>query len=783
MTTVSFTDGWSVRSLSTDIEQQVTLPHDAMITEPRSAEAPSRMHGAFFPGGRYLYRKSWSVTVGAGQQSRLLFEGVYGDTVVRLNGTELARNISPYREFEVDLTPALRDGENEVEVEVDNAQTPNSRWYSGSGIYRPVWLSTTGAVRFATDGVRVVTRSVGDPAVVEVATEVAGGEAGGLAVRVVLADASGTVARGEGAVGSLRLEVPSPRLWSADEPNLYSATVELLNGGAVLDSVTIAVGLRTIEVDATQGLRINGQRTLLRGACVHHDNGLLGAATFADAEHRRARILKASGFNAVRSSHNPLSRSFLDACDELGLYVMDENTDVWFQSKTPHDLASRFEDVWPDDARSMVAKDRNHASVIMYSLGNEIAELALPQGVDAAHRIHALVHDLDPTRPTTLAVNYLLALMATAGKSVFSENDKAADRKPSAVTSTMANVLMNKIGSIMGFVSRLPQADRATRGALAAVDVAGYNYAWSRYRGDSRRYPERVILGSESMPGDIARIWPLVESLPPAIGDFMWTGWDYLGEVGIGSWAYGEATKSIAKPFPHLIAGTGAIDITGVAGAPALLAQASWGLLDAPAIAVRPLDHAGEKVARTAWRSTDALPSWSWAGSDGKRAEIEVYSDAEQIELVLNGRSLGRRSVEHHVAKFTTVYEPGELTAVAYRDGVESSRSSLRSASRPSLRLRAEKLGSELAYVHVELADADGEVELLAQDDVTIEVTGPAVLAGFGSARPAPTHSFAETTQPTFYGRALAIVRRTGAGAVTLHATSVRHGSMELRVG
>jgi len=788
MTIAPFTDGWTVQRLGDDLVTPVVLPHDAMIGERRTADAPSGTHGGFFPGGRYLYRKAWSESAGDGQV-RLVFEGVYGTTVVRLNGAALAENVSPYREFEVDLTPALQDGENVLEVEVDNSAAPNSRWYTGSGIYRPVWIARTGVSRFAPDGIRLVTTALGGTATVEVTTEAVGGVPEDLTVGIRLSDGADAVATAEGPPGTVSMIVDRPKPWSAERPHLYELTVELRNGAEVVDVATRKVGLRTIDVDSRRGLRVNGETVLLRGACVHHDNGLLGAATFADAERRRVRILKEQGFNAVRSSHNPLSRSFLDACDELGLYVMDELTDVWFWHKTAHDLADRFAELWPDDARSMIAKDRNHPSVIMYSIGNEIGETATADGIDASRRIDEFVRALDPDRPTTLAINFLLNLMAAGGRSIF-DTEKAsrtsdADKKPSKATSTMANVMMNRIGRIMGLVSRLPRADKASRGALSHVGVAGYNYGWTRYRGDAKKYPDRVLLGSESMPGDIARIWPQVETIPALIGDFMWTGWDYLGEAGIGSWAYGDATSSIGKAYPHLVAGCGVIDITGMPGAASLLNGAAWHLHPDPAIAVRPLNHAGEAVARTAWRSTDAIESWSWRGKTGTRAEIEVYADADEVELLLNGRSLGRRRSGRgvrYLSRFATGFEPGELTAVAYRGGVESGRSTLRSAADTALTLRAESDviradASALAYVWIELADPDGEVEMLDDDDVTIQVEGPAELIAFGSAQPAPTRSFSQSAQPTFYGRALAIVRATGEpGTIGVRASSARHG-------
>jgi len=519
---------------------------------------------------------------------------------------------------------------------------------------------------------------------------------------------------------------------------------------------------------------------------VHHDNGPLGAATFAAAERRRARLLKEAGYNAIRSAHNPLSRAFLDACDELGLYVMDELTDVWYGAKTPHDGASRFRDEWRDDAASMVAKDANRPSVIIYSIGNEIAESAFGPGVELARQIQAFFADADPTRPTTIAVNPLLAMMATRTKAAGQAGgNNPPERKPA--TSTAANLLTAKLGRLMVLASMLPGADKATRDIFATVDIAGYNYGYASYHGARRRYPNRVIVGTESMPGDLPAIWRRVTTVPGVIGDFNWTGWDYLGEVGLGYWTYGSEPGGITKPYPGVLAGCGVFDITGAPGATLLLAQAVWGITDSPGIAVRPLDRAGERPNRTPWLSSDGVPSWSWRRHTGV-AEIEVYSAADHVELILNGRSLGRRAAgpgRGYVARFRTPYEPGELVAVAYRRGVETGRSTLRSAGEPRLRLRAEtdevRGPDDLAHVWVELADDDGIVDSGTEDRVTVRVSGPGSLAAFGSAAPSTEEAFVDNVHTTFRGRAIAIVRGADEdGQIIIRATSERHGDAAL---
>ncbi|MWB98410.1 glycoside hydrolase family 2 TIM barrel-domain containing protein [Agromyces seonyuensis] len=792
MTTTLFTDGWTFHRAGDETGEPVRLPHDAMIAEPRSADAATGNHGGYFPGGVYRYAKTWQVPAdAAGRRYRVCFEGVYGDTVVTVDGVEVAACNSGYRAFEAPLGDLAPGHQVRIEVSVDNSKTPNSRWYTGSGIYRQVWLDEVGRRSFARDGVRFTTRSIAPEGVVDVALAVEGSDSGDIA-SIELADASGEVVASvelavlDGtAAGELR--IPSPQTWSAEHPHLYRARVRLLDAsGSLLDERRVRLGLRTLDVDPRHGLRINGEQVLLRGACVHHDNGLLGAVTLPAAEYRRARILKENGYNAIRSSHNPLSRPFLDACDELGLYVMDELTDVWFNHKTKHDGADRFEEVWRDDARAMVAEDRNRPSVIMYSIGNEIGETATERGVKTAGEIDAFLRELDATRPTTLATNLLVSMMASRGSSPFESETYTAEpgtAKPEKKSSTAANAMTAKLGRIMELASRLPAADKASRDAFAQVRIAGYNYAYGRYAGDRKKYPERVIVGSESMPGDLPAIWKRVEAVPGVIGDFMWTGWDYLGEAGIGTWSYGQAAGGINKPFPALLAGTGAIDITGLPGAPTLLARAVWGRLEAPAIAVRPMQHAGERANKTPWRSSDAVQSWSWRGHAGK-AEIEVYSADDEVELLLNGRSLGRRAAGARVgfvARFTATYEPGELVAVGYRGKRERGRSSLRSADAAALRLRSEQTGlagpDDLAYVWVELADGAGIVDVSAEDRITVQVDGPAELAGFGNAAPITEDGYTGRVARTHDGRALAILRGTGeAGTVTLTARSERHG-------
>ncbi len=779
--------GWTV-SVDDGPPQPVDLPHDGMIARTRNADAPGGSHNAWFPGGRYLYRLTWTAPADADSRHlALFFEGVQGTTTVRLDGREVAAWRSGYREVEVSLNAHLTAGRPvAIEVDVDHTALPDARWYTGSGIYRDLTMRNLPLAHLVRGGVRTVFTRDGEDGRLDVTAELSAAARDGDEVVIRLLDGDTVAANASSSVSGGRaatsLDVLRARMWSAEEPHLYTLELVLRRDGDDVDVLRERTGLRTIAVDSRRGLQINRRTELLRGACVHHDNGVIGAATLRAAEFRRARLLKDAGYNAIRSAHNPLSRHFLDACDEIGLYVVDELTDVWFLPKTAHDGADRFDETWPDDARSMVAKDLLHPSVITYSIGNENHETSTERGIRTTAEITSFIRSLDATRPVTTGINFMLNAVSKASDSPAPEPVAPApepERTPSALTSTMINVLANRLGTVTRWVTHLPSAERNTAGVSAELDVVGYNYAWSRYRIDARRHPDRVILGSESLSGDLPSIWRRVTGIPAVIGDFAWTGWDYLGEAGIGSWLYdaGPRRSLLIKEFPHLVAGPGAFDITGVAGAPVALQKAVWGQLDAPAILVRPLDVAGARIQKTVWRASDAIVSWSWSGYEGVRTQIEVYSDDDEVELLLNGRRIGRRRTgarNGFVARFRAPYEPGELVAVGYRKGRESSRSSLRSAGPAKLRLRVETpvADADAAFVWVECSDADGIVDSTARIDVTLDVEG-GTLAGFGSAHPspAPDISFADDRHELYRGRALAVIRGDGSGRpVTISA-------------
>ena len=492
------------------------------------------------------------------------------------------------------------------------------------------------------------------------------------------------------------------------------------------------------------------------------------------AEERRIELLKAAGFNAIRAAHNPLSPAMLDACDRLGMLVMDEAFDMWVRGKSPYDYALDFPQWWAADLESMVAKDYNHPSVIMYSLGNEIVEVGTPHGARLARQMAEHVRRLDRSRLVTNGVNAALTVL---------------DELPMM----SADGGLNDLGDAMNRLGMGENVTRRTAESSSVLDVLGLNYAEGRYAPDRERFPHRVIVGSETFPSLIGRLWPMVVDNPNVIGDFTWTGWDYLGEVGIGAIVYAEdpdAVSSLEREFPYLTAWTGDLDITGHRRPVSYYREIVFGLRSEPYLAVcRPERHDHTITLQSPWGWSDSVSSWTWPGFEGRPITVEVYADADEVALLLDGAEIARGPVgatKPMLAEFETSYQPGQLVAIAYRDGTEVGRTSLTSATgdlgvvatTDRTELRADD--GDLAYISIEVQDAHGTVATGADRPVTVEVSGAGVLAGMCSANPKTRERFDSPTWTTFDGRAVAVVRPTGVGAITVTVTS--DGSAPVRV-
>lgn len=748
--------------------EEVRVPHDAMLHEQRSPLAPTGSAGAYFPGGTYRYECEVVAPVSWAHKHLVLeFEGVMGHATVLVDGREVATHAYGYTGFSVDVTRRLVLGSTStITVVADNTQQPNSRWYAGSGLYRPVRLVVQDACRIERDGVTVETLGI-NPAYVRVRTQFAG--AGEPMVRI---ERDGvTVAGHRGA--DVSLGIPDACLWSAENPVLYTCHVLLRNmSGETVDEICVPFGIRKIDWGA-DGLLVNGRPTKLRGGCVHHDNGILGAVDLPEASRRKVAILKEWGFNAIRSAHNPISRSMLDACDELGMYVVDEYADVWYQRKNPYDYACDFPKSHEADIAAMVRKDLNHPSVIMYSIGNENVEPYENRGVQVAHELATAVRRLDPSRPVTAGVNPAILFAASLGIDSFNADGEATEQpdEQASNASLAYNTYVAKMGDVMELMAGSWLVGRAVAPYLDELDIAGYNYATRRYTSDLRRRPNRPVFGSETMPYDIARNWRLVESDSRIVGDFMWAAWDYLGECSLAAWS--DDPTPVNKPYPWLCADTGALDLLGDPNGEVALAKTVWCNPVEPLLFVRPADLPNPHTAP--WRGTNSVPCWSWQGSEGNRTVVEVYTQAPIAKLYLNGRHVATRRVRECHANFPMRYAPGELVAVACTSsGLELGRSTLRSAQGSlNLHLSLERRDGEVAFVRVEVSDKAGVVEGGRNDEVTVRMEGGELLA-FGSAAQRSECSYVEGTFPLRYGRGLAIVRATG--PCTVYAASNKKG-------
>jgi beta-galactosidase len=744
-------------------------PFDALASAGASATG-------WTVGGAGWYRKTFrQPAMRPGERAEIRFDGAYRDTEVWLNGVSLGANVYGYGAFTFDLTPFLRPGgDNVLAVRVRN-EGETSRWYSGSGLYRHVWLTITGPVKIAPFGVWVQTpRIQADAATVKVAVEITNTltTRKSVEVKVVVRDPSGKLVTEGGGSQDLAahaggqvtvvLNLPEPRLWGPDDPVLYQAEVILLSGGRPTDRTVTRFGVRTIAASPEQGLTINGVPVKLRGACLHADNGILGANAIDRAEIRKVALLKSYGYNALRMGHQMFSPAFMNACDEAGMLVVDEVFDTWEQPKVKNDYSRYFADHWKDDLARMVRQHRNHPSVIFWSIGNEIPEAALPRGVEIAARLRSAVLDLDPSRLITGAIPVPL--------------------------------LFGADGEI------------ARRG----LDVAGYNYGQETYEEDHKNYPRVVMMGTEQWTRDIHDGWRKVEAHPYVIGEFVWSGMDYIGEAGSGSSELRKIGAELPKTasielarttyvsslwdYPAYLSGCGEIDINGKRKPQGLYRDVLWGRSPLELLVQRPLP-AGTYERLSDWGWHDELESWTWPELESGVATVRAYTTGDRVKLVLNGREVADKRLtaqDRLKAEFEIPYQRGALMAVAYRNGVEIGRKTLETVGPAAkLRLRAERPRidasvDDLGYVVVEVCDAQGRKAPDAMVAVTFSVTGAARLRATGSANPRGLKSFRSPDCTTFQGEALAIVQpgvRSGECLVRATAPGLAQAELIVAVG
>ena len=791
MKATSLLTGWTCRHLGdTAPGKTVTLPHDAMLAEPRTALSAGGTNTGWYEGYDYEYRRTLTVPENELADTHILeFEGVYHNAEVWLNGQKAAFRPYGYTNFYVDCAPYLHAGENELRVIARNADQPNSRWYSGAGIYRPVQLWKARGAHITLNGVKIRTLSL-QPAIVEVRVKTT---APGT-VRLTVDDLPAMQQESDGeAVFTLTLD--NARLWTPETPNLYTCRVSFAD-----DEVTETFGVRKVEW-GTDGFLLNGKRYIIQGACIHHDNGLLGAVCDPDAVARKVRLLKENGYNAIRSAHNPCSKALLTECDRQGMLVMDEYIDHWYIHKTEHDYVDYFNEWWHQDLTDMVEKDYNHPCVVLYSTGNEVSETAQKRGIALTKEMTDFLHGLDDSRPVTCGVNIFFNFLSSIGFGVYSDEkakkeaeraEKAKQRgEKAAKKKAVGSQFFNNLAGLLGdeFMKRgatLHGCDVKTRDAFANMDIAGYNYGIYRYKHDLKKYPQRLILGSETFCNDAYKFRELAKQEPRLVGDFVWAGMDYLGEVMVGSWEYADYAETFDGGLGWVSAGSGRIDLTGKPLGEALYTRVALEADNGPYIAVCPVNHTGDRHSPSAWKMTNAMPSWSWTGCEGRKANVEVYARAARVELVLNGHTVGSKTLKNDcLARFSIPYESGTLEAVSYDAADhEIGRCKLQSAGgATSLTLDAEEPAAQtghLCYVRLRYTDENGITKPLMRGNIQVQVRG-GTLVGLGSACPFNKHSYLDSETDTYYGEALSIVRMGDGDAMTIAASDGEY-SAELTV-
>lgn len=776
MKKIDFNKDWTCRCLTRDEkEYSVSLPHDAMLSEPRTEESRGGGNIGWFIGGSYEYTKQFKVSQEDSNKKIILeFEGIYRNAEVFINGMKAAYRPYGYTNFYVDTEGYLKYGEeNEIRVTAHNDDQPNSRWYTGTGIYRPVWLYIGEEKHIPINGIRIRTISI-NPARIEVRTATSrDGE-----VFISVADEENEIssiwvksANGEAVA---EIDIPDARLWSCDTPYLYTCKVRFGN-----DCVKESFGIRKLEWSRKAGLTINGERIILRGACVHHDNGVLGACAYKEAEERKVWLLKENGYNALRSAHNPCSKAMLEACDRLGMLVMDEYVDVWYIHKTEYDYADYMKEWWYQDLKDMVEKDYNHPSVIMYSTGNEVAETAQKKGIELTRQMTGYLHKLDGTRPVTCGINIFFNFLSSIGLGVYSDDKAKKDaesagsngKKKKPVGSEFYNSLACLLGDYtMKIGATLYPCDLKTRDAFANMDIAGYNYGIFRYKHDLKKYPDRLIVGSETFCKDAYSFWETAKQNPRIIGDFVWSGMGYIGEAGNGAVEYTD--YKLAGESTQISGGNGRIDLMGKPGAEAAYTRVAFEEAQGPFIAVTPV-YEREKLNLTGWQLTRAVESWSWRGCAGMPAIIEVYARAYAVELFINGESIGRKKMKRNCRIiFKNTYQDGEITAVSYdQKGREIGRKTLKTAEeKVKLHCELEKKAMKpdgLGFIWLRYEDEQGIWTPMEKHRLNVQVEHGELL-GLGSASPYTDNNFTDHTVQTYFGEALAVVRSDETNAVKM---------------
>ena len=824
MRAINFNDGWYIRNGVADPfsaifgqqeeQKAVILPHDAMIEEEREQGCASKSQSGFYPAKSYTYTKEFFVPDEWRERQQLMeFEGVMSKAFVYLNGEFVASNKYGYSGFTIDLSPRLVYGEKNTLKVIAVNQDQASRWYPGSGIYRDAVLWQGGQTYIVPGKVRITTEYM-EPeyAVLKIECTIKNTQAFPVRLRLcgevleadggVIAKVESFVALGaqEEAVTQMRVTVSGAKAWDVENPILYQCRLALYDKEELSDEALEEFGIRTLQLDARNGLRINGKKVKLRGACIHHDNGIIGAATLYQAEEFRMMQLKKAGFNSIRSAHHPAGKALLRACDRHGILVMDELSDMWNEPKNCNDYAIDFSNDWEQEVKRMVAKDYNHPCVVLYSTGNEIPEIGRASGAEMNRKIAACLRKEDPTRYVNssisgfLAVTHRMQEFAAAMQEYSQANEQMEQAPESAGGSESLNNAMGAAGEqMLDAFSVSPILTECIEPVASEVDVVGYNYLTARHVLEHELHPDRIVVGSESSPPEIPRLWKIVEENPHVIGDFTWTGYDYLGEAGIGIYHY-DTDRTEQGWYPDRLAYVGDIDLNANRRTISYLREIAYGLRKEPYLAVERVDKYGKKCAMNNWKYKDTIHSWTFHGYENRETQVHILSGCDEVELFLNGESLGRKKVgeqEPYTVSYRLNYLPGELIAVGYVEGKEAGRDVLRTAmaaSKFQILVHNQRLkagGQEIAFLIVDLTDKEGIWNRFEEKEVTVSLEGAGILCGFGSANPSCEGSYQNQTAATYDGRIMAAVRsgmEAGKIMVTFTAGDCEPQQVELTV-
>jgi beta-galactosidase len=745
------------------------LPHDWSIEGEFKKDAPTGGGGGYLPTGIGWYRKQFTLPAWTkNKQVSIQFDGVYQNSEVWINNHYLGKRPNGYISFVYDLTPYLVAGKNTIAVRVDNSHQPNSRWYSGSGIYRHVWMDITNPLHIAQWGTYITTPVIDAAgATVSIKTNIENKAATKNAVlTATIYDENGIAVAsnkipltfGIGTSGEFtqQLQVSSPVLWSVDAPYLYTMHSVITKGKQVIDDYTSTFGIRKIEYSNINGFLLNGKRVKMNGVCLHHDGGCVGAAVPIKIWETRLKLLKQMGCNAIRTSHNPVAPEFLDLCDKMGFLVMDEAFDAWESGKVKNDYHLYFDEWWQRDVVAQIARDRNHPSVVLWSAGNEIPDQTKDLGVELLKNILATFHTEDPTRPVTTA-----------------NDDIAADSN----------------------ATKLP--------FMQEEDIVGYNYVdrWHERRElfygiDHYDHPEWKMIGTESeslrsapfyslgmdstkvqanYTGGIVRaeqLWKFVAVHDYVIGDFMWTGIDYLGEAR----------------WPGKASGSGEIDMTNLPKDGYYFYQSQW--------TNKPVLH--------------LFPTWNWKGREGQIIPVVAYTNCDTVELFVNGKSYGIKVQEfprqgnsyawNKYAKpfvngttadlhleWDVAYQPGTIKAVGRKNGKQVIIDEIHTTGEPAaLRITQDDSllkadGSDVALIHADVVDADGNVVPNASNTINFTVSGDGKLLGVDNGNTRDDDSFKLTIRKAFSGHAYAVIqasRKPGDIKLTVKADGLKSASL-----